>query len=60
MSFELLPTVTPWLVAFVALAVVTLVVAVAAITEFVVSNRKVRVSRHESMRSYYGRLALSH
>lgn len=60
MSFELLPTVTPWLVAFAALAVVGLVVAVAAVTEFVVSNRKVRVSRHESMRSYYGRLALSH
>ena len=60
MSFELLPTVTPWLVAFVALAVVTLVVAVAAITEFVVSNRKVRVSHHESLRSYYGNLTFSH
>lgn len=60
MSFELIPTLTPWLYAYVALAVLTLVVAVAAISDVVVSNRRTRVARHESMRTYYRRLAFSH
>ena len=60
MTFELLPNATPWLIAFAAVALITVVLAVASITDFVVSNRKTRLARHQSIRSYYGGLTLSH
>lgn len=60
MTFELLPTITPWLIGFAAVVLVGLALAVVGVTDFVVSNRKTRVARHESMRTYYGRLTLSH
>lgn len=60
MSFELLPTVTPFVVGFLVVAGLAVLLAVAATTDFLVSNRRVRVARHESIRTYYGRLALSH
>lgn len=60
MSFELLPTITPWLVGFAVVVVVGIALAVVGVTDFVVSNRRTRVARHESIRTYYGRLTLSH
>lgn len=60
MSFELLPTITPWLVGFAAVVLLGVALAIVAITDLVVSNRRVRVARHESVRAYYGRLALGH
>lgn len=60
MTFELLSTLTPWLVGFAAVVVIGLALAVVGVTDFVASNRKVRVARHESIRTYYGRLTLSH
>lgn len=60
MNFELLPSVTPWLVVLAVVAVAGILLAVSIVTGFLASNRKVRVARHESVRSYYGRLALSH
>ncbi len=50
----------PWLVGFFVVAAVGVIAAVAAVTELVVSNRRLRVSRHEDLRTYYGRLVLSH
>jgi len=43
-------------VAYVVLAValVTGIVAIGVITTFVVSNRRERLARHESVRTYYG------
>lgn len=60
MTFELLPTITPWLIGFAAVVVLSLALAVAGLTDFFASNHKVRVARHESIRTYYGRLTLSH
>ena len=60
MTFELLPTVTPWLIGFAVVLVVGIALAVAGVTDFLVSNRRTRVARHESMRTYYGRLTFSH
>lgn len=60
MTFELLPTITPWLIGFAALVVLSLALAVVGLTDFFASNHKVRVARRESIRTYYGRLTLSH
>lgn len=43
-----------------ALAALGAVVALAAVAEFVVGNRHTRVARHQSVRTYYRGLALSH
>jgi hypothetical protein len=40
--------------AFLALAVVVGIVAVAAAAEFVVTNRKQRLAEHDTIRHYYG------
>jgi len=50
-SFDL----TGFALAFVVLGIVAAVVSVAVIAEFVVTNRRARVARHESIRSYYHR-----
>lgn len=60
MSFDLLPTITPFAITFLVIAGVAIVAALAVMTDFVVGNRRTRVARHESIRTYYGRLALSH
>lgn len=60
MSFALLPTITPFAVAFLAVAGLAIMLALAVVVDAVVTNRHLRVSRHESIRTYYGRLALSH
>lgn len=51
---------TAFAVVFVALAAVAAVVAVATVGEFVVSNRRTRLARHESIRRYYRGLAITH
>lgn len=60
MTFELLPSLTPWIVALAAIVVAGIALAVVGVTDFVTSNRRVRVARHETVRTYYGRLALHH
>ena len=46
--------------AFIVLAVRRRAVALAVITEFVVTNRRARLARHESISHYYRGLALAH
>jgi len=60
MSFELLPSVTPWLVAFALVALVGTVLAVGIVGEAVVRHRRVRLAGHQSFGSYYRHLALGH
>ncbi|MCW2791991.1 MAG: hypothetical protein JWO76_1089 [Nocardioides sp.] len=43
-----------------AVAAIGAVVGLGAVAEFVVSNRRTRVARHQSVRAYYRGLALSH
>lgn len=49
-----------WIIGFFVVAAFGTVVAVAALAEFVVSNRRTRVAHHQSVRTYYRGLALSH
>jgi hypothetical protein len=48
------------IIAFIVLAVAASLVSLAVITQFVASNRKARLARHESVGSYYRGLALTH
>jgi hypothetical protein len=41
-------------------AAVGIVLTAAVVAEAVARKRRVRVSRHESMRTYYGRIAFHH
>jgi hypothetical protein len=45
---------------FIVLAVVAAAVSLAVLTEFVTTNRKVRLARHESVGTYYRGLAITH
>lgn len=55
------PTVmTVFALAFALVAVVAAALAVTGVVDFVRANRPVRLARHESLRSYYGGLILSH
>ncbi len=58
MTFDLLPTVTYWAAAVAVLALVGLVLVAGLAADFVSRNRPVRLARHESVRRYYGHLAL--
>jgi hypothetical protein len=49
-----------YLLGVLTLAAIALALAVGVTTRAVVSNRRVRLSRQQSMRSYYGCLALHH
>lgn len=60
MNFELLPSITPFVAVFLTVAGVAIVLALAVLTQLVTTNRRTRVARHESIRTYYGRLAFSH
>lgn len=60
MSFELLPTLTPWLIGFVVVAALGLALAVGAVTAAVLENRPIRLARRQSIPTYYGRLVLGH
>ncbi len=46
--------------ALLAIAALTLVLAVGAFTGFVAAHRKQRLARHQTIRSYWGRTALTH
>jgi hypothetical protein len=60
MSFEILPGVTPWLVAFALVAFVGTVLAVGVVGEAVVRHRQTRLAGHQTFGSYYRHLALGH
>jgi len=61
MTFDLFtPELTAYVYALLAVAVVAGVVALGALTAFFVGNHRIRVARHESIPTYYGRLALAH
>jgi len=60
MTFELLPTAIYWLVAFAAVAAAGVVLMVGLAVDSVARNHRIRVSQDESIRSYYGRLPLTH
>jgi hypothetical protein len=47
-------------IAVLVIAAVAALVSIAALGEFVVTNRRTRLARHESFRSYYGGFALTH
>lgn len=49
-----------FLYGFFAVAAIGAVIGLAAVAEFVVSNRRTRVARHESVGTYYRGLTLSH
>lgn len=53
MSFELLPGLAPYLVAFLVFAIAVAVVSVGVIGGYLVTNRSVRLARHESIPTYY-------
>lgn len=55
MSFELI-NITPFVIGFFVAAGLTTLLAVGAGVEFLASNHKVRVARHESIPAYYGTL----
>jgi hypothetical protein len=57
---DLYTSLTPFALAFIALAAVVATLGLAVVGEFVVRNRRVRLARHESIRTYYGGLALTH
>jgi hypothetical protein len=42
------------------MAAVGITLTVGVLAEAIVRNRRVRVSRHESMRTYYGRVVFHH
>ncbi|MDI6911635.1 hypothetical protein [Nocardioides sp.] len=46
--------------AFVVFGLIASVVAAGVLVEFVVSNRHDRLARHESVRTHYRRLVLTH
>lgn len=54
------PFVSFLVVAFIVLAVAAGAASLAILTEFVATNRKARLARHESVGTYYRGLALTH
>lgn len=57
---ELLPNLMPWLIGFFVVAGIGVALAVGIVADFVVRNRRIRVQRHESVPTYYGRLVHTH
>lgn len=57
---DLYPGLTAFAVVFLVLAGVAALVALGSIGEFVVRNRRVRLARRESIRTYYRGLAVTH
>lgn len=60
MSFELLPGLAPWLYGFIAVSALLAAIALVGLSVAVVGNRRIRLSRHEGLGAYYGRMVLSH
>ena len=50
----------PFVIGFIVLAAVSGLLAVAAVADLVVSNRRTRLASRQSVRHYYGSLSLSH
>lgn len=48
------------IISFIVLAIAASLVSLAVLTQFVASNRRVRLARHESVGTYYRGLALTH
>jgi hypothetical protein len=48
------------IIAFLVLGTVAAIVAAGVLVQFVASNRKVRLARHESIPTYYRGLAAAH
>ncbi|WP_028642908.1 hypothetical protein [Nocardioides sp. URHA0020] len=46
-------------IAFLVVAAATALVSIAAVGQFVVTNRRARLARHESVRSHYGSFSLT-
>ena len=49
-----------YLIVVFAIAALTLVASLGVVVREVARNRRVRLARHQSVRTYYGRLALHH
>lgn len=47
-------------VVFLVVAAIAAVASVVTVSQFVVTNRRARLARQESIRSYYGGFALTH
>jgi hypothetical protein len=47
-------------IAFLVVAVIAAVTSIAAVGEFIVTNRRTRLARRESFRSYYSGFAITH
>ncbi len=60
MTFELLPAFAPFAYAFIVLAALIGLTSFAVLGSALISNRRTRVARSESVRTYYGRLMLAH
>ena len=60
MTFTLLPGLATVAIVLVVLAALTVVVAGSLLVAELSRNRVVRVGRHETVRHYYGHLALGH
>ena len=60
MSFELLPGLAPWLYGFIAVSILLTAIAVVGLSVMALGNRRIRVSRHEGLGTYYGRMVFSH
>ena len=58
LSFD--TTLNIYLIAVFSLAALALVLSLGVVATAVARNRRVRLSSHQSMRAYYGRLALHH
>ena len=55
-----LTPIVPFIIGFFVLAAISGLLAVAAVVDLVVSNRRTRLARRQSVRSYYRGLSLSH
>lgn len=57
MDFILLPDLAAFMIGFVAIAAVSVALAIGTTVLFFADNHTLRVRRHESVRHYYGHLA---
>ena len=60
MTFELLPSLAPWLTVYLVVAAVGALSSVAGLVWFATDNRRERVRRHESIPGYYRHLLAGH
>ncbi|MFC5179314.1 hypothetical protein [Nocardioides taihuensis] len=60
MTFELMPPFMPFVVVFFAVALLGAAILTGLATAALVSNRRLRVARQESIPAYYGRMAHGH